>query len=30
MFLGPQELESIPGATEELERLADALDWSKR
>ncbi|KAG1657316.1 hypothetical protein FOA52_008044 [Chlamydomonas sp. UWO 241] len=30
MFLGPQELENIPGAKEELERLAEALDWSKR
>jgi len=30
MFLGPQELESIPGATEELDRLVSELDWSKR
>jgi beta-carotene 3-hydroxylase len=25
-----QELESIPGATAELERMAEQLDWSKR
>nr|UAW09502.1 beta-carotene hydroxylase [Haematococcus lacustris] len=30
MFLGPQELEAIPGATEELDRLVADLDWSKR
>jgi hypothetical protein len=30
MFLGPQELDSIPGAKEELDRLVAELDFSKR
>lgn len=30
MFLAVQELDAIPGAREELERLTDELDWSKR
>ncbi|KAJ9506738.1 hypothetical protein QJQ45_006012 [Haematococcus lacustris] len=30
MFLGPQELQHIPGAAEEVERLVLELDWSKR
>lgn len=30
MFLALQELEAIPGATEEVERLASQLDWSRR
>lgn len=30
MFLGPQELDSIPGAKEELDRMVAELDFSKR
>lgn len=30
MFLGPQELEGIPGASAELDRMVAELDFSKR
>jgi len=30
LFLGPQELEAIPGAKEELDRLVKEMDFSKR
>lgn len=30
LFLGPQELEQIPGAKEELDRLVQELDFSNR
>eukprot|EP00955_Chlamydomonas_euryale_P003738 39261-Chlamydomonas_euryale.AAC.3 len=30
LFLGPQEVAAIPGAGEELDRLVEGLDWSKR
>ena len=30
MFLGPQELEGIPGATEELDRLVEAAEEAER
>ena len=30
MFLGPQELEGIPGAAEELDRLVEAAEEAER